>query len=594
MAQSNTGFFDSLIDAFSNTSSSVQDYIDNYGNAPPSPQLQAVQDHIKKNVPQQGDLLEKYYNNLDGMSIPQAIGYSVGGTGKAVAKVPGAISDVAEYVVNEKINPVVSGFQEGYDMSGQDLNGIPPLEAYKIKQEQDLYTDHMLAKQDAIRKNKDPDITQLSKKVDEIDITAVESELTPEQLAAAKSAADAAGDAAGDGHSVKDAFKAAGGYLGDMFESKAVRQALMYYTMSRMLGYSESGSGMAAGKVLMTGWEKEADQELKAQTLSAKNAATKLENDTLDMSKTVSMFNTKNKRVIQGYMSKSGNFQEVGSDKTYKATDLDYVTYKPALHKTYEEIDSKLLTDTNQLVASTLAGIKDDDDTYSNYKVAAELYGDGNAVRDLISVATRDLKSAGVEYGTTEFRIAMEQTIQNHIREVASGKYKDGKSPLVADLAGIVEANYIKADLKRQGTVPQFVFEKATWDDKGNITGYDEDFKMQSGGESKLIRQANSVTNQLIDNFIKLNHPKAKVNHIITKQKTIAKLAKIFKDNVMSDKASRTHWSDIAEGRGNNPFNAWLNGAKLNSDHKLNGVNSPAIRKLFDQMYDKDFEKKKK
>ena len=594
MAQSNTGFFDSLIDAFSNTSSSVQDYIDNYGNAPPSPQLQAVQDHIKKNVPQQGDLLEKYYNNLDGMSIPQAIGYSVGGTGKAVAKGPGAISDGADYVVNEKINPVVSGFQEGYDMSGQDLNGIPPLEAYKIKQEQDLYTDHMLAKQDAIRKNKDPDITQLSKKVDEIDITAVESELTPEQLAAAKAAADAAGDAAGDGHSVKDAFKAAGGYLGDMFESKAVRQALMYYTMSRMLGYSESGSGMAAGKVLMTGWEKEADQELKAQTLSAKNAATKLENDTLDMSKTVSMFNTKNKRVIQGYMSKSGNFQEVGSDKTYKATDLDYVTYKPALHKTYEEIDSKLLTDTNQLVASTLAGIKDDDDTYSNYKVAAELYGDGNAVRDLISVATRDLKSAGVEYGTTEFRIAMEQTIQNHIREVASGKYKDGKSPLVADLAGIVEANYIKADLKRQGTVPQFVFEKATWDDKGNITGYDEDFKMQSGGESKLIRQANSVTNQLIDNFIKLNHPKAKVNHIITKQKTIAKLAKIFKDNVMSDKASRTHWSDIAEGRGNNPFNAWLNGAKLNSDHKLNGVNSPAIRKLFDQMYDKDFEKKKK
>ena len=188
----------------------------------------------------------------------------------------------------------------------------------------------------------------------------------------------------------------------------------------------------------------------------------------------------------------------------------------------------------------------------------------------------------------------MEQTVQNHIREVASGKYSDGKSPLVADLAGIVEANYIKADLKRQGTVPQFVFEKATWDDKGNITGYDEDFKMQSGGESKLIRQANSVTNQLITNFRNKGYPAAKVNQTITKQKTIAKLAKIFQDNVMSDTASRTHWSDIAEGRGNNPFNAWLNGAKLNSDNKLNGVNSPAIRKLFDQMYDKDFEKKKK
>tara|TARA_B110000879_G_scaffold209028_1_gene295819 strand:+ start:108 stop:1247 length:1140 start_codon:yes stop_codon:yes gene_type:complete len=379
-----------------------------------------------------------------------------------------------------------------------------------------------------------------------------------------------------------------------MFESKAVRNALMYYTMSRMMGYSGSGSGMAAGQVLMKGWEKEADQELKAQTLSAKNAAKKLENDTLDMSKTVSMFNTKNKRVVQGYMSKSGNFQEVGSDKTYKATDLDYVTYKPALHKTYDEIDSKLLTDTNQLVASTLAGIKSNEENYSSYATAEELFADGNAVRDLISVATRDLKSAGVEYGTTEFRIAMEQTVQNHIREVASGKYEDGKSPLVADLAGIVESNYIKADLKRQGPVPQFVFEKATWDDKGNITGYDEDFKMQSGGESKLIRQANSVTNQLITNFRNKGYPAAKVNQTITKQKTIAKLAKIFQDNVMSDTASRTHWSDIAEGRGNNPFNAWLNGAKLNSDNKLNGVNSPAIRKLFDQMYDKDFEKKKK
>ena len=589
-------FLTSLMDVFSNTSSSVQDYIDNYGNAPPSPQLQAVQKEIAETVPQKGDLIESYLNNVDGMSIPQAIGYSVGGTGKAIAEVPEAISDVAEYVVDEKINPLVSGFQEGINMSGQDLNGIPPIEAFRIKQEQDLYAKGMLDKQEAVYKSmkKDPDIDQLAKKVEEIDIISIEKQLTPEQLAAARSAGDGAGDAAGDGHSIKDALKAAGGYLGDMFESKAVRNALMYYTMSRMMGYSGSGSGMAAGQVLMKGWEKEADQELKAQTLSATNAAKKLENDTLDMSKTVSMFNTKNKRVVQGYMSKSGNFQEVGSDKTYKATDLDYVTYKPALHKTYDEIDSKLLTDTNQLVASTLAGIKSNEENYSSYATAEELFANGNAVRDLISVATRDLKSAGVEYGTTEFRIAMEQTVQNHIREVASGKYEDGKSPLVADLAGIVESNYIKADLKRQGPVPQFVFEKATWDDKGNITGYDEDFKMQSGGESKLIRQANSVTNQLITNFRNKGYPAAKVNQTITKQKTIAKLAKIFQDNVMSDTASRTHWSDIAEGRGNNPFNAWLNGAKLNSDNKLNGVNSPAIRKLFDQMYDKDFEKKKK
>ena len=629
MAQSNTGFFNSLIDAlqgvgkgFTGDSNgkpkqdiltlmpqSHKDLIKQYALGDPSSPTRFAIDTV---APLVSDKVPKMYTEPPSDPFAsEGERWTIGPDTFNIAKQAEKLGDTANTVAGNfdaRVNAITDTFTdttgsvsdaatEAAASFTSGLSGDPTTydpKVYQGTQKDQMYAAHMKAKEEAIYKNQDPDMPQLSKKVDKIDITAVESELTPEEIAAAKTAGDGAGDAAGDGHSIKDALKAAGGYLGDMFESKAVRNALMYYTMSRMMGYSGSGSGMAAGQVLMKGWEKEADQELKAQTLSATNAAKKLENDTLDMSKTVSMFNTKNKRVVQGYMSKSGNFQEVGSDKTYKATDLDYVTYKPALHKTYEEIDDKLLTDTNQLVASTLAGIKDDEDTYSNYKVAAGLYGDGNAVRDLISVATRDLKSAGVEYGTTEFRIAMEQTVQNHIREVASGKYSDGKSPLVADLAGIVEANYIKADLKRQGTVPQFVFEKATWDDKGNITGYDEDFKMQSGGESKLIRQANSVTNQLITNFRNKGYPAAKVNQTITKQKTIAKLAKIFQDNVMSDTASRTHWSDIAEGRGNNPFNAWLNGAKLNSDNKLNGVNSPAIRKLFDQMYDKDFEKKKK
>tara|TARA_R110000822_G_scaffold148662_2_gene287678 strand:+ start:571 stop:2460 length:1890 start_codon:yes stop_codon:yes gene_type:complete len=629
MAQSNTGFFNSLIDAlqgvgkgFTGNSNgkpkqdiltlmpqSHKDLIKQYALGDPSSPTRFAIDTV---APLVSDKVPKMYTEPP--SDPFAAEgerWTIGPDTFNISKQAEKLGDTANTVAGNfdaRVNAITDTFTdttgsvsdaatEAAASFTSGLSGDPTTydpEVYQGTQKDQMYAAHMKAKEEAIYKNQDPDMPQLSKKVDKIDITAVESELTPEEIAAAKTAGGAAGDAAGDGHSIKDAFKAAGGYLGDMFESKAVRNALMYYTMSRMMGYSGSGSGMAAGQVLMKGWEKEADQELKAQTLSAKNAAKKLENDTLDMSKTVSMFNTKNKRVVQGYMSKSGNFQEVGSDKTYKATDLDYVTYKPTLHKTYDEIDSKLLTDTNQLVASTLAGIKSNEENYSSYATAEELFADGNAVRDLISVATRDLKSAGVEYGTTEFRIAMEQTVQNHIREVASGKYEDGKSPLVADLAGIVESNYIKADLKRQGPVPQFVFEKATWDDKGNITGYDEDFKMQSGGESKLIRQANSVTNQLITNFRNKGYPAAKVNQTITKQKTIAKLAKIFQDNVMSDTASRTHWSDIAEGRGNNPFNAWLNGAKLNSDNKLNGVNSPAIRKLFDQMYDKDFEKKKK
>ena len=628
MAQSNSSFFDSLIDALQGVGKgftgdgngkpkqdvltlmpqSHKDLIKQYALGDPSSPTRLAIDTV---APLVSDTVPKMYTapptpfeegerwtvGPDTFNIPIQAG-KLGDTFNTVAgnfdarvdAIADTFTDTAGSV-SDTAKQAASSFQSG-------LTGLPETydpEVYQGTQGDQEYAKGMLDKQEAVYKSmkKDPDIAQLAKKVGEIDITSIEKQLTPEQLAAAKVAGDAAGDAAGDGHDVKSVFETAGGYLGDMFSSKAVQQALMYYTMSRMMGYSGSGSGMAAGQVLMAGWEKEADQELKAQTLANKNAATKLENDTLDMSKTVSMFNTKNKRVIQGYMSKSGNFQEVGSDKTYKATDLDYVTYKPSLHKTYEEIDDKLLTDTNQLVASTLAGIKSNEDDYSSYETANELYSDGNAVRGLIQLATRDLKSAGVEYGTTEFRVAMEQTVQNHIREVAKGKYSSGKSPLVADLAGIVEANYIKANFKGGG-VPQFVFGKAKWDDDGKIDGYDEDFKMQSGGEAKLLKQANSVTNKLIDNFVKLNHPKAKINHLITKQKTIVKMAKIFQENVMSDKASREHWSTIAEKRGNNPFNAWLNGSKLNSDDKLNGLNSPAIRKLFDQMYDKDFEKKKK
>jgi hypothetical protein len=564
MAQSNTGFFNSLIDAlqgvgkgFTGDSNgkpkqdiltlmpqSHKDLIKQYALGDPSSPTRFAIDTV---APLVSDKVPKMYTEPPSDPFAsEGERWTIGPDTFNIAKQAEKLGDTANTVAGNfdaRVNAITDTFTdttgsvsdaatEAAASFTSGLSGDPTTydpKVYQGTQKDQMYAAHMKAKEEAIYKNQDPDMPQLSKKVDKIDITAVESELTPEEIAAAKTAGDGAGDAAGDGHSIKDALKAAGGYLGDMFESKAVRNALMYYTMSRMMGYSGSGSGMAAGQVLMKGWEKEADQE-----------------------------------------------------------------YKPTLHKTYDEIDSKLLTDTNQLVASTLAGIKSNEENYSSYATAEELFANGNAVRDLISVATRDLKSAGVEYGTTEFRIAMEQTVQNHIREVASGKYEDGKSPLVADLAGIVESNYIKADLKRQGPVPQFVFEKATWDDNGNITGYDEDFKMQSGGESKLIRQANSVTNQLITNFRNKGYPAAKVNQTITKQKTIAKLAKIFQDNVMSDTASRTHWSDIAEGRGNNPFNAWLNGAKLNSDNKLNGVNSPAIRKLFDQMYDKDFEKKKK
>ena len=632
MAQSNTGFFDSLIDALQGVGKGFtgdgngkpkqdiltlmpqdhKDVIKQYAFGDPSSPTRLAIDTV---APLFSDTVPKMYTKPPASPFEEGERWTVGPDTFNIPKQAEKLGDTASTVLGnfdsrvsaiknaftdttgsvfDTASQASSAFQSG--ISGDPDNYDP--EVYQGTQGDQEYAKAQLAKQEAVYKSmkKDPDIAQLAKKASTIDITAIEKQMTPEELEAARAAGNAAGDAAGDGHDVKSVFETAGGYLGDMFSSKAVQQALMYYTMSRMMGYSGSGSGMAAGKVLMSGWDKEADAKTKADVAALAASTKKLENNTLDMSKTVSMFNPKNKEIIQGYMSKSGNFQEIGTDKTYRATDLDYVTYKPALHKTYEEIDDKLLTDTSAIVASTLASMKGDDDNYPDNLLATSLYGDGNATRDLISIVTRDLKSAGVEYGTTAFRSAMESTLQNHIRKVGSGGFKDSKAPLVADLAGEVEANYIKADLKRQGGVPQFVFGKVkSWDgNTGSVENYDSDFTMQMGGHSKLLRQANLVTNQLVGNFTKLGNPAAKVNKIITKQKTIRKLASIFKNNVMTDPSSRTHWTGIANDRSNNAFNAWLGGGDLDSDNKFNGVNSPEISALLDGMYDNDFPSQKK
>ena len=105
-----------------------------------------------------------------------------------------------------------------------------------------------------------------------------------------------------DGIPFKDMMEGAVNALGGLWEDKAIQNAFVYYMGSRLMGYSASGSGMAAGEVLVKGWDNQAEADLITGAAATKAA----ENDAIDMSKTVN------------YADKYGNFHKVYASKNGK------------------------------------------------------------------------------------------------------------------------------------------------------------------------------------------------------------------------------------------------------------------------------------
>ena len=105
-----------------------------------------------------------------------------------------------------------------------------------------------------------------------------------------------------DGIPFKDMMEGAVNALGELWDDKAIQHAFTYYMGSRLMGYSASGSGMAAGEVLVKGWDNQAKADLITGAATVKAA----ENDAIDMSKTVN------------YVDKYGNFQKVYASKNGK------------------------------------------------------------------------------------------------------------------------------------------------------------------------------------------------------------------------------------------------------------------------------------
>ena len=399
-----------------------------------------------------------------------------------------------------------------------------------------------------------------------------------------------------DGVDLSKMMSAAGNFLGDIWADPAVKSALTYYVGSRLMGYSASGSGMAAGEVYVKGVE----QQNKIDVVNAKadkDAAIAAKKATQpDMSKTVEMFDRKSKKIVSGNMAPNGDFYLPGSDVAFNAAKAGLVTYKSGLkdHRTFEEIDNDMITYSNDAVVDAISLL--DKDSFPYIDQVKRLFSDGQAVDSMVLHASRRLKEQGVDYGTTAFRAALSGTLKTEIEKIAKNGGTDTNESMMKDLIGAVEANWLKSNLLKQGPVPKFVLGKYTdWGKDGKGMEYDSDFELSSVDTSKLFKTASGI-NEAFLLTADGKYPKqiAKNHSIITQTKTIQKLAMIFKKEVMTDKASAKHWQQIADKTDSNAFSSWLQSASMDdaqAPSKYNGLNQESVMSQVEKLYDKQFKK---
>jgi len=392
------------------------------------------------------------------------------------------------------------------------------------------------------------------------------------------------------GEDPKTVMQMAGDALGSLFDDDAIKQALIYYTGARLMGYSASGSGMAAGNLLQRGWaaqnknatdQAEADRNTDLAALKAR---------TPDRSKTVQMFDTDSKKIIEVNMAPNGDAYPPGSEKGFNAASAGLVTYRPATHKTFNDIDNDMVTYTNKAMNDALASLKDEE-IYPNAEYTKGLFEDGLAVSQLVQHATRRLKDSGVDYDTPAFRNALSNTIKSEVLKVAKGGEAVDNETMTKDLIGTVESNWLKASL--EGAVPKFVLGKYTkWGDDGKGVTYDKDFELPREDQTRLFDTASGINRQFLDYYTEKNPKnKAKIRKTITQTNTISNLSKVFTTNVMSDKKAATHWQQVADKSNppTNAFSAWLQSEKSDTAmHPLNykGLNNSSVKSKAEDMYE--------
>jgi len=393
-----------------------------------------------------------------------------------------------------------------------------------------------------------------------------------------------------DGIPLKEMMSGAADFLGELWDDKAIQNALVYYMGARLMGYSGSGSGMAAGQVLIKGWDNKAKSDLVTGTAKAKADAKKLDDATVDETKTVRMWDKTSKSVIEGYASKDGKaFHQVTADgtrvKPVNPAAAGLVTYSSGIHKTWDEIDKGLLELTNKTQSSFLTTLNSNDG-YDKEDLYAlnQNFADGRASRELLQVMTREMKEAGVDYDNMAFTTAFQNLLLGSMEKQAKGLRKGTHGEEMASMIGEWRESQLKNDLTGEGSIPKFIYGKALdsqWD-KDGVVKYEKGFDASGHAKGVLENKIGSVKNYWIQTAIENGTSKQRANEFITNTRVVQELGRLFQDTVMQSPNARRYWTDQA-GDDSNAFMAWMQSndiSTINTEHQYLGLNSPEVRKL--------------
>jgi len=372
-------------------------------------------------------------------------------------------------------------------------------------------------------------------------------------------------------------MKGASGFLGDLWGEKAVRNALVYYTGSRLMGYSASGSGMAAGQVLMKGWDNQAEVDLVTGTATAKAKADKAADDKIDMSKTVQMFDKSSKKVLDVYASKSGNYQVPGSSVIHKAGSTGLVTYKSAQHKTHPEMGMELLESVNSTRVERSEFYNKDTDN-DNLQAFNETWGDGRATRDLVNAITADLDKSNIDYGSnSRFTGGIQNLISRIMEKSAKGVYKGDYNEQMASMIGEYHEAKLTKNLMGDGDVPKFIYNKATWNEDGKIIGIPDGEDPSGVAKNVLHKDLTSQKNELLRELDKRGVDEVKARQFVTDTRVAQEMSKVFRLTVMTDPVARRHWLDRSEDSNSSAFMTWMADNSSSIEEKYLGRNSVAV-----------------
>ena len=392
---------------------------------------------------------------------------------------------------------------------------------------------------------------------------------------------------------LKGAMTLAGEGLGSLFAQKPIQQALIYYMGARLMGYSGSGSGMAAGQVLINGWDNQAAADLvtsKAQDKAIADSA-------IDQTKTVEMWDKKTKQIITGYSSKDGkSFYQVTkgglSEKPINPAASGLVTYKSGSHKTFDEINKDILDSTNKTTNYFIKTLNSNED-YSDSDLAAlnQTFGNGRAARDVLEVVTREMQEAGTDYDNAAFTAMFQNMLTTTMEKQAKGLRKGDYGEETASMVGEWREMQLKNNLTREGTIPNFIYGKATeWGDKG-VTKYEKGFDASGQAKGMLETKINSLRNYWVKSAVTNGATTQEANEKITTTRVAQELGRLFQNTVMLDPIARTYWTDQAGDR-SNAFMSWMQSndtSNINHEHQYLGLNSSKVRDL---AVDIDFDKK--